>query len=68
MHPAFTPGGSFLQLFRRLKEEFGCTDQDLERITTPIGLRILAQTPAEIAISITAQMIQHRAMMTKKNA
>ncbi len=55
-------------VFSRLKEEFGCTDQDLERITTPIGLSILAQTPAEIAISITGQMIQHRAMMTRKNA
>lgn len=47
-------------VFRVLKES-GFTDQDLERITTPIGLDIQAETPAEIAISITAQLIQERA-------
>ena len=44
----------------RLKE-MGFTDSDLARITTPIGLDIGAQTPAEIAVSITAQLIQVRA-------
>lgn len=39
----------------------GFTDADLERITTPIGLEIQAETPAEIAVSIAAQMIQVRA-------
>ena len=38
------------------------TDDDLARITTPIGLPILAETPAEIAISIAAQLIQVRAL------
>ena len=46
--------------FRRLRED-GFTESDLQRITTPIGLAIEAETPAEIAISITAQLIQERA-------
>lgn len=41
--------------------EAGYTDDDIARITTPIGLEILAETPAEIAVSITAQMIYERA-------
>ena len=44
----------------QLKER-GFTDEDLARITTPIGLPILAETPAEIAVSITAQLIMERA-------
>ena len=44
----------------RLKEA-GCTDEDIARITTPIGLEIMAETPAEIAVSITAQLILERA-------
>lgn len=47
-------------VFARLKE-MGCTDADLARITTPIGLDIKAETPAEIAVSIAAQLIQLRA-------
>jgi len=44
-----------------LKRDYGMSDQELDRITTPIGLEIEAETPAEIAISIAAQMIQVRA-------
>ena len=51
-------------VFRVLKED-GFTDRDLERITTPIGLEIGAETPAEIAISIAAQMIEVRAKVRK---
>ena len=47
-------------VFAKLKEQ-GFTDADLDRITTPIGLAIGAETPAEIAVSITAQLIQQRA-------
>ena len=47
-----------------LKED-GFTDRDLERITTPSGLEIGAETPAEIAISIAAQMIEVRAKVRK---
>ena len=39
----------------------GLDDGDFERITTPIGLDIKAETPAEIAISIAAQLIELRA-------
>lgn len=45
--------------------DMGFTEKDLERITTPIGLEILAETPAEIAVSITAQLIHERAKRTK---
>lgn len=44
----------------RLREQ-GFTDNDLSRVTTPIGLSIGAQTPVEIAVSIAAQLIQVRA-------
>lgn len=44
---------------QRLLEE-GFTQSDLDRIVSPIGLDIGAQTPAEIAVSITAQLIQER--------
>ena len=40
----------------------GFTAQDLARITAPIGLPIGSETPAEIAISIAAQLIQKRAV------
>ena len=45
----------------RLVSEYGVDEKELDRIVSPIGLSIKAQTPAEIAISITAQMIQVRA-------
>jgi xanthine dehydrogenase accessory factor len=48
-------------VFQRLREEYGFTDEDFARITTPIGLAIKAETPAEIAISIAGQMIELRA-------
>lgn len=49
-------------VFARLKDK-GFTDEDLARITTPIGLDIKSETPAEIAVSIAAQMIMKRAEM-----
>ena len=49
----------------QLKEQ-GFTDDDLGRVTTPIGLSIGAQTPAEIAVSIAAQLIQVRAARTNR--
>jgi len=51
-------------VFARLRE-LGFTDADLDRITTPIGLDILAETPAEIAVSITAQLVQQRALANR---
>ncbi len=47
-------------VFAALKK-CGFTDSDLARITTPIGLEIAAETPAEIAVSIAAQLICVRA-------
>ncbi len=41
--------------------EAGLSDEDIARIHTPIGLPIGAETPAEIAISIAAELIAHRA-------
>ena len=45
--------------------EMGFAVEDTDRITSPIGLPIKAETPAEIAISIAAQMIMHRAEKSK---
>ena len=53
------------ELARKKKSE-GLTEEELSRVTTPIGLDIGAQTPAEIAISIAAQMIQVRAQKNKE--
>ncbi|MBS5065337.1 MAG: XdhC family protein [Hungatella hathewayi] len=44
----------------KLREE-GFDDSDLSRFHTPIGLPILAQTPAEIAISIAGELVYVRA-------
>jgi xanthine dehydrogenase accessory factor len=40
----------------------GFTDEDIARLTTPIGIDIKSETPAEIAVSIAAQLIERRAM------
>lgn len=42
---------------RQLLEK-GYTTEDINRINSPIGLKIGAQTPAEISISIMAEIIQ----------
>ena len=46
-------------VFSHLVEK-GFTQADLDRVHSPIGLRIRAQTPEEIAVSILAEMIQAR--------
>ena len=38
----------------------GYSEAELARITTPIGIDIGSETPAEIAVSIAAQLIQIR--------
>ena len=38
----------------------GYSEAQLKRITTPIGLDIGSETPAEIAVSIAAQLIKVR--------
>ena len=39
----------------------GFTNEELDRVHAPIGIDIGSETPAEIAISIAAQLIQIRA-------
>ena len=45
-------------LMTKLKEE-GFEDGELAQVHTPIGLDISAETPAEIAVSILAEIIRH---------
>lgn len=47
-------------LAEKLKED-GFSSEDIHRFYSPIGLAILAETPAEIAISVTAELIMVRA-------
>jgi xanthine dehydrogenase accessory factor len=42
----------------RLKEYFELTDTELARLHGPVGLHLGAKTPAEIAVSIVAQIVQ----------
>ena len=46
------------EMFHRLKAR-GVADAELERVVTPIGLPIGAETPAEIAVAILGQIIEH---------
>ncbi|MDR1822056.1 MAG: XdhC family protein [Oscillospiraceae bacterium] len=46
----------------KLREEAGYSADDLHRIIAPIGIANCGETPEEIAISITAQLIQHRSL------
>lgn len=46
-------------VFSNLKKQ-GFTERNLDRISTPIGLDIKAETPEEIAISIAAELILKR--------
>ena len=51
---------------RQLIENYGVSEADCDLVTTPIGLDIGAETPAEIAISIAAQLIAVRAGRSAK--
>jgi xanthine dehydrogenase accessory factor len=44
-----------------LLEKEGYSNRDFERVHSPIGLSIRAETPEEIAVSIVAELIQERA-------
>ena len=50
----------------RLREA-GIDESRIQSLHSPIGLAIGAETPAEIAVSITAQMIAHRAGVAASN-
>ena len=43
---------------QRLAEHFGLGDAELARLHGPVGLRLGAKTPAEIAVSICAQIVE----------
>ena len=47
-------------IYQKLLEE-GFTRHDLDRVHSPIGIDIGAETPEEIAVSIVAELIQARA-------
>ena len=51
---------------KALKEDYGISEEDLDQVTTPIGTPILAETPAEIAISIAGELIMHRAKVNNR--
>lgn len=46
--------------FRKARER-GVTDEQLETVFTPIGIKCGAKTPAELAVSIVAELIAQRA-------
>ena len=49
---------------RTVKEkilELGYAESEFDKVVSPIGLDIGAETPAELAVSITAQLIMVRA-------
>lgn len=48
-------------IYEKLLEE-GFTKQDIDRVYSPIGLDICAETPEEIAVSIVAELIKVRAL------
>lgn len=43
---------------QRLAEHFGLSDAALDRLHGPVGLALGARTPAEIAVSIVAEIVQ----------
>jgi xanthine dehydrogenase accessory factor len=43
---------------KRLAEHFDLSEADLARLHGPVGLRLGAKTPAEIAVSICAQIVE----------
>jgi xanthine/CO dehydrogenase XdhC/CoxF family maturation factor len=47
-----------LSVFKKLADE-GVSERDLETVHAPIGLRIGARSPQEIAVSILAEIIYH---------
>jgi len=47
-------------IYGALRKE-GASQADIDRVHSPIGLAIDAETPEEIAVSIVGEMIQHRA-------
>jgi xanthine dehydrogenase accessory factor len=53
---------------KRLAEHFGLTSEQLERLHGPVGLALGALTPAEIAVSIVAEIVQVKNGVTPAGA
>ena len=53
--------GKAAAVAKRLEEEYQIPPEEIARVHTPIGLSIGAETPEEIAVSIAAELIRHRA-------
>lgn len=51
-----------IQIISEKLLEDGFEEADIKRFFTPIGLEIYAQTPAEIAVSVAAELIRIRAV------
>ncbi len=47
-------------IYRKLREQDGVTDEQLDQIHSPVGLDIAAETPQEIALSIAAELIKEK--------
>lgn len=54
-----------IAMTRALLEQEGLAKGEFDRVSTPIGLDIGAETPAEIAVSVAAQLIEKRAAKQK---
>ena len=50
-----------IETFKRRLIDSGIPEAELKRLYSPIGIKIKAETPAEIAVSIAAEMILFRA-------
>ena len=48
------------KIYQALREE-GFSQRDIDRVHSPIGMDIAAETPAELAVSIVGELIQVRA-------
>ena len=48
------------ELFRRILTEEGCPQDDFDRLRSPMGMDIGAETPAEIAVSVVAELVAAR--------
>lgn len=57
--------GKNAMLYEQLKKE-GVTQEEIDAIYAPIGLSIKSETPEEIGVSITAEMIQVRAEIIER--